>query len=518
MRIAAYARYSSDAQREASLKDQLRNCRGYCTRMGWPAPVEYQDAAISGSRNDRPGYLRLLADATRFDVILVDELSRLSRDSIESATAIRRLKFANVRVIGVSDGYDTAQKGHKANGALRGLMSELYLDDLAEKTHRGLTGRALAGASAGGLPFGYTVGAKAGQRVVDELQAAVVRRIFSEYLAGGTPRAIAAGLNRDGVPSARPGKTWAASAIHGDVKRGIGILANPIYVGRQVWNRSHWIKHPDTGRRIRQERPREDWITQELPELAIVDRATWDAVQARIKRQGACTGKRGGPGRPPKYLLSGLLRCADCGGPLVMVDAKAYACSVAKERGTCSSRLRLPRREAEANLLAGVQQQLLSDEAFTAFRKAYAAAMKSQKPDSDGAAQRLAAAERERANLMLALRAGIITPTTKAELLSCEAAVANAQAELERARATTPARLVPQLRERWGGIVAALAQRGRNMPAARDALRELISEAIVRNENGAILLEITPCPITVVAGAGCGHYLPQPIRIQLGGA
>jgi DNA invertase Pin-like site-specific DNA recombinase len=518
MRIAAYARYSSDAQREASLEDQLRNCRAYCTRMGWPAPAEYQDAAISGSRNDRPGYLRLLADATRVDVILVDDLSRLSRDSIESATAIRRLKFAGVRVVGVSDGYDTAQKGHKANGALRGLMSELYLDDLAEKTHRGLTGRALAGASAGGLPFGYAVGVKAGQRIVEELQADVVRRIFSEYLAGGTPRSIAAGLNRDGVPSARLGKSWAASAIHGDVKRGIGILANPIYIGRQVWNRSHWIKHPDTGRRIRQERPREDWIEQILPELAIVDRATWDAVQARIKRQGACTGKRGGPGRPPKYLLSGLLRCAECGGPLVMVDAKAYACSVAKERGTCGSRLRLPRREAEANLLAGVQQQLLSDEAFAAFRKAYAAAAKARKPDSDAAAQRLATAERERGNLMAALRAGIITPTTKAELLSCEAAVANAQAELEHARATTPARLVPQLKERWEGIVAALAQRGRNMPAARDALRELIGEAIVRNENGAILLEITPCPINVVAGAGFVGYLPGPVRIQLVGS
>lgn len=518
MRVAAYARYSSDAQREASLEDQLRNCRGYCTRMGWPAPVEYQDAAISGSRNDRPGYLRLLADAGGFDVILVDDLSRLSRDSIESATAIRRLKFAGVRVIGVSDGVDTGRKGSGAEVGLRGIMSELYLADLADKTHRGLTGRALAGASAGGLPFGYTVGAKAGQRIVDPDQAAVVRRIFSEYLAGGTPRSIAAGLNRDRVPSARLGKTWAASAIHGDVKRGIGILANPIYIGRQVWNRSHWIKHPDTGRRIRQERPREDWITQELPELAIVDRATWEAVQARIRRQGACNGKRGGPGRPPKYLLSGLLRCAECGGPLVMVDAKAYACSVAKERGTCSSRLRLPRREAEANLLAGVQQQLLSDEAFAAFRKAYAAAAKAQKPDTDGAAQRLATAERERANLMLALRAGIITPTTKAELLSCEAAVANAQAELERARATTPSRLVPQLKERWEGIVAALAQRGRDMPAARDALRELIGEAIVRNENGAILLEIAPCPINVVAGAGFVGYLPGPVRIQLGGA
>lgn len=518
MRIAAYARYSSDVQREASLEDQLRNCRAFCVRMGWPAPVEYQDAAISGARNDRPGYLRLLADAARFDVILVDDLSRLSRDSVETSMAIRRLKFAGVRVIGVSDGVDTSRPGHGLEVGLRGIMSEQYLADLADKTHRGLTGRALSGASAGGLPYGYRVGAKAGERVVDPQQADVVRRIYADFLAGGTARSIAAALNREGVPTARAGGSWAASAIHGDRKRGIGILANPIYVGRQVWNRSDWVKHPETGKRIRKERPRSEWITTEKPELAIIDAATWHAVQRRLERQGACIGKRGGPGRPPRYLLSGLLRCAECGGPLVMVDAKAYACSVAKERGTCSSRLRLPRREAETNLLAGVQQQLLSEEAFQAFRKAYAAAAKAQRPDTDALAAKLASAERVRANLMAALRAGIITPTTKAEMLAAEAAVTAAQAELERARAATPARLVPQMREKWEGIVKALAQRGRDLPKARDALQALIGLATVRNENGAILAEIAPCPINVVAGAGCGHHLPEPIRIQLGRA
>lgn len=522
MRVAAYARYSSDQQREASLEDQLRNCRAYCARMGWPAPVEYQDAAISGSRNDRPGYLRLLADAGRFDVILVDDLSRLSRDSIESATAIKRLRFAGVRVVGVSDGVDTGRKGHKLEVSMRGMIGELYLDELAEKTHRGLTGRALAGASAGGLPYGYRKGDKPGARVVDPQQAAVVRRIFAEYLEGSTARAIAAGLNRDGVPSARQRErgpsTWTMSAIHGDLKRGIGILANPIYVGRQVWNRSHWVKHPDTGRRIRQERPREEWITTEHPDLAIVDRATWDAVQARLRRQGVCTGKRGGPGRPAKHLLSGLLRCGECGGPLVVVDAKAYACANAKDRGTCQAKLRLRRVEAEKALLAGVQEQLLSPAAFEAFRKAYAAAAKAQKPDTEGLVRRLADAERVRENLLAALRAGIITPSTKAELLAAEAAVAAAQTDLERARAATPARLVPQLKSKWEEIVKALAQRGRNLPKAREALQALIGLASVRNENGAILAEITPYPINVVAGAGCEHYLPAPIRIQLSGA
>src|SRR5690606_33616128 len=261
VKVAAYARYSSDAQREASLEDQLRNCRQYAARMGWPEPVVYTDAAVSGARNDRPGYLRLLADAPRFDVILVDDLTRLSRDSVEATKATRRLTFAGVRVIGVSDGLDTGRKGHKAEVGLRGLMGELYLDDLREKTHRGLMGRALDGASAGGLPYGYRVSAT-GQREIREDQAEIVRRIYAEYLAGRSPREIVAGLNRDRVPSPR-GRTWAASAVAGDVRRGIGILANPIYAGRQVWNRSRWVKHPDTGRRVRQERPQSEWVVTE---------------------------------------------------------------------------------------------------------------------------------------------------------------------------------------------------------------------------------------------------------------
>jgi len=255
VRTAAYARFSTELQSAASLEDQLRNVRTFCDRQGWPCPVVYTDSAISGSREDRPSYRALLRDAGdgRFDVVLVDDLSRLSRDKDECGKIIKRLTFAGVRVIGVSDGVDTAAKGHKVNAGLRGLMSELYLDDLAEKTHRGLTGRALAGASAGGLPFGYRV-AGTGQRSIDVDQAAVVRRIFADYIAGRSPRTIAADLNRERVPSTRGG-SWGLSAIYGDVRRGTGILANPIYVGRQIWNRSKFVKHPDSGRRLRKERP-----------------------------------------------------------------------------------------------------------------------------------------------------------------------------------------------------------------------------------------------------------------------
>lgn len=512
MRTAAYARYSTELQSAASIEDQLRNVRAYCQRQGWPDPVVFSDAAISGARADRPGYLRLLADAGRFDVILVDDLSRLSRDSIETAQSIRRLTFNGVRVIGVSDGVDTGRKGHKAEVGLRGIMSELYLSDLADKTHRGLTGRALSGASAGGLPYGYKV-AGVGQRVIDEAQAAVVRRIYAEYLGGMTARQIAIGLNRDGVKPAR-GNSWAMTAIHGDHRRGIGILANPIYKGEQVWNRSRWIKHPDSGRRVRQERPAGEWIRTEHPELAIVDAVTWNAVDARLRRYPGS--RANGAGRPPRHLLSGILRCGECGGPMVVIDAYCYGCGIAKDRGTCSSRMRVDRRTAEHALLAGIRRELLTEERFQQAQRAVAAEIKRQAPNTEAIKRKLADAKQLHGNVMDAIRAGIITPSTKAELLKAEAEIRAAEHELASVR--QPVKMVPRLRELWQRQVDALAAHGRNVPAAREALRQLLGDRItVKNENGEPVAEIAApkAQINVVAGACSVLYLTEPVRIPL---
>mgnify|MGYP001116982129 CR=1 FL=1 len=506
MRTAAYARYSSDNQREASLDDQLRNCRAYCVRQGWPAPTVYQDAEISGSRTDRADYQRLLRDARQFDVILVDDLTRFGRDKEELGTIIKRLRFHGVRLIGVSDGIDTARKGYKVETGLRGLMSELFLDDLADKTHRGLTGRALAGASAGGLPFGYIV-TETGQRAIDETKAAIVRRIYADYLAGRSPREIVSALNAERVPAPRGGQ-WHLSGVYGDVRRGLGILANPIYTGRQVWNRSHWIKHPDTGRRVRQERPPSEWITTEQPDLAIIDAATWTAAQARIraaspKRTGD---KQGGPGRPARYLLSGILHCDQCDGPMVIVDRYRYGCSRHKDQGdaVCTSRTRVPRALVEDALVAGVRAELLSDAAFRRYQRATAEALKRAAPDTAAAKRSLAAAEQVQQNIMAALRAGIITPSTRTELIAAEAAVTTATSELQALQSIQPTHILPRARERWNNVVARLTDT-RDIPAARDALRELIGNRVtVKNENGELFAEIaaSECQIKLVAGAG----------------
>lgn len=519
MRPALYGRYSSSNQREASIDDQLREDRALCDRMGWGEPLVYTDSEISGERRDRPGYVRLLRDAQAgvFDALVLWDLKRLSRAE-DLPQVLARFRFWGVRVI-TCDGYDSAREDSDIRGWIDGLTGNRYLRDLAKATHRGLKGRALDGASAGGLPYGYQV-TETGQRAIREDEAAIVRRIFAEYLAGQSARSIAAALNRECIPAPRGG-SWGMSAIRPDRKRGIGILGNPIYVGEQVWNRSRWIKHPDTGRRVRQERPRSEWVTSQHPELAIVDRATWDAAQARINGRALGTPANARPGRPPRHLLSGILRCGECGGPIVAIDRYQYGCAKAKDAGTCRAKVRFRRVDAERALLAGVRSELASEAAFQAFQRAVAEKMRRHTTDVDALRRQLAKVEREHGNLMAAIRAGIFTTSTKAELERLERDVETARQNLEAGQRTQPAKILPRAREVWSRMLDRLGDL-RDKPAARDALRRLVGDSIpVRmNENGDPVAEIaaSSVQINVVAGAGSVPYLTGPLLIPLGAA
>jgi site-specific DNA recombinase len=154
-----------------------------------------------------------------------------------------------------------------------------------------------AGKSAGGISFGYRPDRhtlpdgtlSTGDRVIDEREAALVRRIFTDYDMGKSARTIAIELNREGVPPPRGGEgkgagTWSFSTISGNWKRGTGILNNELYVGRLVWNRQRFIKDPTTGKRQARPNPSEAWIIEEVPHLRIVDDALWHRVKLR---QGA---------------------------------------------------------------------------------------------------------------------------------------------------------------------------------------------------------------------------------------
>jgi len=317
-KVALYARYSSENQRDASIEDQLRLCRLHAEKQGWTIVDSYTDRAISGASLLRPGIQELIQDATRgrFAIVLAEAMDRLSRDQEDIAGLFKRMAFSGVKIVTLSEGDVT----HLHVG-LKGTMNALFLKDLADKVRRGLRGRVEGGKSGGGNCYGYDVVKKfaadgepvRGDRAINKFEACVVRRIFSNYASGKSPKRIAFELNKEGI-KAPGGGDWGFSTINGNRRRGTGIWNNEMYVGRIVWNRLRYIKDPDTGKCVSRPNPESECIFHDVPERRIIEQDLWDRVKARqeaIKVERS-TGK---PNRlherqRAKYLFSGLTKCA----------------------------------------------------------------------------------------------------------------------------------------------------------------------------------------------------------------
>src|SRR5580704_18092625 len=203
IKVALYARYSSENQRDAPIEDQLRLCRLHAEKQGWTIVDSYVDRAISGASLLRPGIQELIQDATRgrFAIVLAEAMDRLSRDQEVIAGLFKRMAFSGVKIVTLSEGDVT----HLHVG-LKGTMNALFLKDLADKVRRGLRGRVEGGKSGGGNCYGYDVAKKLaadgepvrGNRTINPIEAEVVKRVFREYATGVSPKQIAVRLNRAG--------------------------------------------------------------------------------------------------------------------------------------------------------------------------------------------------------------------------------------------------------------------------------------------------------------------------------
>jgi len=197
---------------------------------------------------------------------------------------------------------------------MRSIFSQLFREDNMHKVRRGMTGLIKQGLTAGGNAYGYQPDpANPGRPVILEKEAEVVERIFKDYEAGISPKQICYRLNGEHVKPPR-GKLRAPSALYGNKDRGAGILRNPVYTGRLIWNKVHMVKDPDTSKRVSRPNPPSEWLHADVPELRIIPDELFDAVQAQLAARSHTQRKDNvGAQRRPKRLLSGLLKCGYCG-------------------------------------------------------------------------------------------------------------------------------------------------------------------------------------------------------------
>jgi DNA invertase Pin-like site-specific DNA recombinase len=503
-RVAVYARYSSDMQNPVSIERQTRTCQQFAEQQGWgrvPEAHVFADEAVSGSRSDRTAYQDLLATIAGsdgrppFDIVLVEDLSRLTRDMQEATRLVKMAPIWGARVIGVSDGVDTARKGTKLLTYMKAAMAEGFLDELKDRIRGGLRERFLKGYHAGGTVFGFSTepildpaGGKdrfgnpriMGHRILpDPAESEVVKRIFRDAAAGLSPREIAAALTHEGTPkpcakyrfekpdgAARQRSPWNG----GTVRR---LISNPRYAGRWRWNRAASFQDPETGRHVLRTKAENEVLTQDRPELALVDKATWDKVQAHLERRQRDvlkdpeTGRLRGraPGCAPSGTgygnpWHGLLFCAECGGPFLLIMTKAgkdgrpiryLGCNHRHHiKGHCGNAGVVRLADLEAGLREALEGYFtdtkLAQRRMRRFLDALAQERRTLTKEEAAAERNRAEAERQIARVKCAILDGMAGPTTAGMLTKAEADMAEAQARLEdlgRLRQAAPAMVPP---------------------------------------------------------------------------
>ncbi|MEO9629637.1 MAG: recombinase family protein [Sulfitobacter sp.] len=508
LRVATYARYSTDMQSDASIEDQQRICHRLIADRGWVVAQEYFDAAISGASLQRPGYQNLLDDARtgRFDVVVAEGLDRISRDQEHISGFFKQMQYRGIRIVTVSQG-DVSEMHIGFNG----VLSAMFLKDLAAKTHRGLEGRVRKGKSAGGISYGYRVTRAfnddgtpvTGERDIDADQAAIVERIFREYAAGHSARTIAAKLNEDSITTAT-GKgrgTWGPSTIMGNWKRGTGILNNELYIGKLVWNRQTFIKDPDTQKRQARLNPPQQWVIESVPDLQIIDDELWDRVKARqaavrmyMNPAGVLNERtRLENARRPGYLFSGLLKCDCCGTSYTLINKTRYGCSGARNKGEaiCTNRATIEREVVEDRVLTGLRDSLLQPKLLEVFVQEYCRAFNQEAAGADAtrenARRDLSQVEKKISSIMAAIEDGMYQPSMKKRMAELEGEKQALTTALEQSPEPPALRLHPSLSDHYRSKIRNLSSALQDpdlKTEATEALRGLISEVrMVPDEN-----------------------------------
>ena len=503
IRVALYARYSSDLQSDHSIEDQVRLCTEYAAKNGWSVVECYSDAGLSGASLMRPGIQALIRDANdgRFEIVLAEALDRLSRDQEDIAGVYKRMQFAGVEMVTLSEGaISTLHIG------LKGTMNALFLKDLADKTRRGLRGRVEHGKSGGGIAYGYDVvkhfdangEALKGERAINDAQAAIIRRIFEEYaMQNRSPKAIAAKLNEEAIP-APSGQAWGQSTINGNRRRGTGILNNELYIGQLVWNRQRFIKDPATGKRVTRLNDESQWVRQGVPELRIVPQDLWEAAKARQKDLDAKPNGLWHRNRP-RYLLSGLLRCGVCGGGYAKINASHYGCAASKNKGesVCANRKTIKREVLESKILSALQTHLMRDDLLEIFCEEYTRTLNALRRAQDSALREAKAEKeklsKERANILKAIREGIGAKLVKDDLERIAARLEALEDEIKQGSTEARPLLHPAMARRYREEVAALREtlsRSGGQGEAAEHLRGLIEKIVLTPHPGREDLQI----------------------------
>lgn len=314
----------------------------------------YIDDGYSGVNFDRPDFQRMLQDIKdkKINCVIVKDLSRLGRNYIEVGKYIERLfPFLGVRFIAINDNFDSADDAALSNNIIvpfKNLINDAYCRDISIKIRSHLEVKRKRGEFIGAFPvYGYMRGEDKNKLIVDPCAAEIVKEIFAMKMDGMSQQAIADELNRLGVLSPAEYKKeqgsgyktvfqthsrakWTAVAV-------LRVLTNEVYMGTLIQGKE---STPNYKVRVREKKPKEEWIRVENAHEAIISRTDFELISDILQKD-----TRVSTGKSAVSVYSGYLVCADCGCSMVRKKVRSgsleyvyYVCSGnKKDKDICSS-------------------------------------------------------------------------------------------------------------------------------------------------------------------------------------
>lgn len=294
MRVVAYCRYSSEAQRDGySIEAQVRAIKEYCKKNGYKLIKTYVDEARSATTDARENFQKMVEDSKQrnFEAVIVHKLDRFARNRFDSATYKKRLRDNGVRVLSVTEFLDDSPESVILESVLEG-MAEYYSKNLSRETKKGKREAARKGKyTGGGIPLGYDVDDD-NYFVINESEAAIIRDLFNKISGGLSLYQTAKYAVQQGYRNKNGNYINIYFIRH--------MLRNPIYAGRLVYG-----KKPHTGEG--------EFYVENACEPIIDPDIFWEQYNKAMSRNTGPVPKRRSQN---DYVLTGYLTCGYCGSDI----------------------------------------------------------------------------------------------------------------------------------------------------------------------------------------------------------
>jgi len=275
-RVAAYARVSAEKEMaDHSLVQQISYYNDYISKhAGWIFAGIYAEEGVSGTKDTRPEFVRLLNDCRtgKIDLVITKSITRFARNTVTLLDTIRELKELGVDVYFEKENMHSISPDGELMLTLLAMYAEEESRSASENKRWQIRRDFEQGKPTYCRPYGYRM---VDHRLeIEPQEADVIRRIFSDYLSGKGTTLIAKELNADAVPS-RFGK-WRPSSVY-------YILRNPCYAGNLLLQKYH-IPDFRSKKKVVNNGQWRQYLVEGAHE-AIIDKAVFEQVQAEIEHR-----------------------------------------------------------------------------------------------------------------------------------------------------------------------------------------------------------------------------------------